>query len=242
MKTSESIANIAAALVGFQSEVANPEKKGINPHFKSKYAELDDIINTIRPTLEKHGLAFIQNPVQADGQVGVYTVLIHKSGEYIQFDPVMIPLQKATPHQVGAALTYAKRYSLGSALGLATEEDKDGNDVGVPDQQKKTPQRKQQPPSNNQAQQTTKQQAKAKTPEDRRKQGIEAIKELKEKIGLTDKEFESLLFRETLFEDINKLDFEQVKNVYLFLSKNDPEEIKEVARAYVEQQKAAGVA
>jgi len=140
----------------------------------------------------------------------------------------MIPLQKATPHQVGAALTYAKRYSLGAALGLATEEDKDGNDVGVPEQQ----------PTKKQA--TAK--AKAKTPEERRKQGIEAIKELKEKIGLTDKEFESLLFRETLYEDINKLDFEQVKNFYLFLSKNEPEEIKEVARAYVEQQKAAGVA
>ena len=238
MKTSESIANIAAALVQFQAEVKNPEKKGLNPHFKSKYAELDVIINTIRPTLEKHGLAFIQNPVQADGQVGVYTVLIHKSGEYIQFDPVMIPLQKATPHQVGAALTYAKRYSLGAALGLATEEDKDGNDISQPQQRQK----KQQPPSTNQAQQTTKQQAKAKTPEDRRKQGIEAIKALKEKIGLTDKEFESLLFRETLFEDINKLDFEQVKNFYLFLSQNAPEEIKEVARAYVEQQKAAGVA
>lgn len=236
MKTSESIANIAAALVGFQSEVANPEKKGINPHFKSKYAELDDIINTIRPTLEKHGLAFIQNPVQADGQVGVYTVLIHKSGEYIQFDPVMIPLQKATPHQVGAALTYAKRYSLGAALGLATEEDTDGNEINNHNNQSS---------KNKQAQQPTKKQATAKAKdktEERRKQGIEAIKELKEKIGLTDKEFESLLFRETLFEDINKLDFDQVKNLYLFLTKNEPDEIKEVARAYMEQQKAAGVA
>src|SRR5690606_30175798 len=129
MKTSESIANIAAALVGFQSEVANPEKKGINPHFKSKYAELDEIINTIRPTLEKNGLAFIQNPIHEDGKVGVYTLLIHKSGEFIQFDPVMIPLQKATPHQVGAALTYAKRYSLSSALGIAAEEDADGNEI-----------------------------------------------------------------------------------------------------------------
>lgn len=242
MKTSESIANISAALVQFQSEVKNPEKKGVNPHFKSKYAELDEIINTIRPTLEKHGLAFIQNPVQSDGQVGVYTVLIHKSGEFIQFDPVMIPLQKATPHQVGSALTYAKRYSLSSALGIATEEDKDGNDVGVPEQQKKTPQRKQQPPSNKQAQQPTKQQAKAKTPEERRKQGIEAIKELKEKIGLTTEEFEALLFQETLFEDINNLDFDQVKNFYLFLTNNEPDEVKEVARAYLEQQKAAGVA
>src|SRR5690606_23919551 len=169
MKTSESIANIAVALIGFQSEVANPEKKGINPHFKSKYAELDDIINTIRPTLEKHGLAFVQSPVNENGQVGIRTLLLHKSGEYIQFAPVMIPLQKATPHQVGAALTYAKRYSLGAALGLATEEDKDANDVAPQSSPKKLVKR-----AIKQAIQKEKQ-----ADEGRRKLGIEKIKELK---------------------------------------------------------------
>ena len=222
MKTSESIANIAAALVGFQSEVANPEKKGINPHFKSKYAELDDIINTIRPTLEKHGLAFIQNPVQADGQVGVYTVLIHKSGEYIQFDPVMIPLQKATPHQVGAALTYAKRYSLGAALGLATEEDTDGNEI------------------NNQS--SKNKQVKQETPGERKAKGIKAMYDEAKRKNLTEAEYKAILKAETGKTDAKGLDLEQIIGLYKLLKNNTSEELKETARAYMEQQKAAGVA
>jgi len=222
MQTSESIANIAAALVQFQSEVKNPEKKGVNPHFKSKYAELDDIITTIRPTLEKHGLAFIQNPVHKEGQVGVYTILIHKSGEFIQFDPVMIPLQKVTPHQVGAALTYAKRYSLGAALGLATEEDKDGNELSTKESIKQTIK-----------QAVQKKQEKAKETEGRRKLGIEKIKELKRDKGLTDKEFSTILKAEVNESNLEKLTFDQVKQVYTVLAESSPEDLKEAAKAFL---------
>lgn len=223
MKMSESIANISVALVQFQSEVKNPEKKGVNPHFKSKYAELDVIINTIRPTLEKNGLAFIQNPVHEEGQVGVYTLLIHKSGEFIQFDPVMIPLQKATPHQVGAALTYAKRYSLGSALGLATEEDKDGNDVTPQSSQKQLVKR-----AIKQAIQKEKQ-----ADEGRRKLGIEKIKELKREKELTDEEFSTILKAEVNESNLEKLTFDQVKQVYRTLAKSSPEDLKEAAKAFL---------
>ena len=130
MKFSESISNISSALCLFQSIVENPKKNSENPHFRSKYADLDEIINTIRPALEKTGLAFIQNPVKDEsGNIGVYTILLHKSGEFIQFDPVFIPVGKATPHQVGAALTYARRYSLAAALGIAVDDDDDGNSL-----------------------------------------------------------------------------------------------------------------
>lgn len=142
MKTSESISEISAALCKFQGIVENPKKDAENPHFKSKYADLDEIITTIRPALEKSDLAFIQNPVVDEkGNVGVYTLLLHKSGEYIQFDPVFIPIQKAGPHQIGSAMTYARRYSLGTALGLATEEDEDGNNAQSTDQKPKAYQR-----------------------------------------------------------------------------------------------------
>jgi hypothetical protein len=128
MKFSNSIAHIASALSTFQAMVANVKKESTNPHFKSKYASLDEIITTIRPYMEKNGLSFIQNPVRADGYIGVSTIIIHKSGEFMEFDPVLIPLKQETAHQVGAAMTYARRYSLGAALGIATEEDNDGND------------------------------------------------------------------------------------------------------------------
>ena len=222
MKMSESIANISVALVQFQGLVANPEKKSINPHFKSKYADLDEVINTIRPALEKCGLAFIQNPIHEDGKVGVYTLLIHKSGEYIQFDPVMIPLQKATPHQVGAALTYAKRYSLGAALGLATEEDTDGNEI------------------NNQS--SKNKQVKQETPGERKAKGIKAMYDEAKRKNLTEAEYKAILKAETGKTDAKGLDLEQIIGLYKLLKNNTSEELKETARAYMEQQKAAGVA
>ena len=222
MKMSESIANISVALVQFQGLVANPEKKSINPHFKSKYADLDEVINTIRPALEKCGLAFIQNPIHEDGKVGVYTLLIHKSGEYIQFDPVMIPLQKATPHQVGAALTYAKRYSLGAALGLATEEDTDGNEI------------------NNQS--SKNKQVKQETPGERKAKGIKAMYDEAKRKNLTEAEYKAILKAETGKTDAKGLDLEQIIGLYKLLKKHTSEELKETAKAHLAQQKAAGVA
>lgn len=225
MKMSESIANISAGLVQFQAEVKNPEKKSINPHFKSKYADLDEVINTIRPALEKCGLAFIQNPIHEDGKVGVYTLLIHKSGEFIQFDPVMIPLHKATPHQVGSALTYAKRYSLSSALGIATEEDTDGNEI------------------NNHTNQSIKnKQVNQETPGERKAKGIKAMYDEVKRKNLTEDEYKAVLKAETGKTDPKGLDLEQIIDLYKFLKKHTSDELKETARAYLEQQKAAGVA
>lgn len=222
MKSSESIANIAAALVQFQGEVANPEKKGVNPHFKSKYAELDEIINTIRPTLLKHGLSFVQNPVHEDGKVGVYTLLIHKSGEFIQFDPVMIPLQKATPHQVGAALTYAKRYSLGAALGLATEEDTDGNEI-----------------NNHNNQSTKNKQVKQETPGERKAKGIKAMYDEVKRKNLTEAEYKAILEAETGKTDAKGLGIEQIIGLYKLFKNHTSDDLKETAKAYLEQQAAS---
>ena len=134
MKFSESgISNIAAALCQFQSIVTNPKKESENPHYKSKYADLDSIITTIRPALKETGLAFIQEAVTDEkGNIGVCTTLLHISGEYITFNPVYIPVSKSAAHQVGSALTYARRYSLGTALGIATDKDDDANAIQPP--------------------------------------------------------------------------------------------------------------
>lgn len=137
MQMSQSIAHIAGALSKFQGEVVSPTKTktAIIPSkdpkkqgYKYKYADLGDIIDTIREPLKKHGLSYIQNPVRNDkGDLeGVYTMLLHESGEYMIFDPVPIRAgANATPQQVGSALTYARRYSLTLALGIAADEDDD---------------------------------------------------------------------------------------------------------------------
>jgi hypothetical protein len=116
----------AEALVAAIGELQNVAKTANNPYFKSKYAPLDAIIEATRPVLAKHGLAIQQNPVFADGCAGVQTVIIHKGG-HKEHSLLMLPLKDQSPQGVGSAITYARRYSLAAVLGIASEDDDDGN-------------------------------------------------------------------------------------------------------------------
>lgn len=129
MKTSESIAEIAKALAEFQSAVKQPEKDGNNPHFKSKYVTLDGTVKSIHDCAPKHGLSYTQMPVSAENGVGVVTVIFHTSGQFIEFDPFILPLDKKTAQGVGSALTYSKRYALSAAFGIVSDVDDDGNEA-----------------------------------------------------------------------------------------------------------------
>lgn len=129
MKTSEQINEIAKALSSFQSEVKQPEKSGNNPHFKSKYVTLDGTVKAIHECAPKHGLSFVQMPVGDENGIGVVTVILHSSGQFIEFDPFILPLDKKTAQGVGSATTYAKRYSLSAAFGIVSDVDDDGNEA-----------------------------------------------------------------------------------------------------------------
>ena len=133
MKTSDSLANLAPALVKASAELRAITKDSTNPHFRSTYASLDTIIDTVRPVLAKHGLTVVQgaNSPHTDeaGRVTAFTVetmLLHASGEYLS-NAVIMPMGKADPQGAGAAVTYGRRYALSALLSLATEEDDDGN-------------------------------------------------------------------------------------------------------------------
>lgn len=129
MKTSESIANIAKALAAFQTDVKQPEKNGNNPHFKSKYVTLDGTVKAIHDTAPKHGLSYTQMPVTNEFGVGVVTLIMHESGEFIQMDPFILPMDKKTAQGAGSATTYARRYSLSAAFGIVSDLDDDGNEA-----------------------------------------------------------------------------------------------------------------
>ncbi|MCK1982186.1 MULTISPECIES: ERF family protein [Peribacillus] len=129
MKTSENIVEIAKALAGFQSEVKQPEKDGNNPHFKSKYVTLDGTVKAINECAPKHGLSYTQMPVSDATGIGVVTIMFHSSGQFFEFDPFILPLDKKTAQGVGSALTYAKRYSLSAAFGIVSDVDDDGNEA-----------------------------------------------------------------------------------------------------------------
>lgn len=129
MRTSESIAEIAKALATFQSKVKQPEKDGNNPHFKSKYVTLDGTVKAIHDCAPSHGLSYTQMPVSNESGVGVVTIIFHESGQFIEFDPFILPLEKKTAQGVGSATTYARRYSLSAAFGIVSDLDDDGNEA-----------------------------------------------------------------------------------------------------------------
>ena len=125
MERSDNIASLATALAAAQGEIEDATKAGINPHFKSKYADLAAVRAVIRSPLAKHGLSIIQLPRAQNGVVEVDTMLLHKSGEYIS-ETLRMPVAQSNAHGIGSAITYARRYGLMSILCLAADDD-DGN-------------------------------------------------------------------------------------------------------------------
>jgi hypothetical protein len=136
MLKSESIKNIADALLKFQEFVPAIEKDATNPFLHNKYASLPNIIKTIRPALVKAGISFSQGPSGSDS---LETILMHgASGEWISYQYEM-PAVKNDPQTKGSVITYMKRYALCAALGIAADDDDDGN-AGSGQGQKQQPQ------------------------------------------------------------------------------------------------------
>jgi hypothetical protein len=101
-------------------------KSATNPHFKSKYANLEAVIDTIKPPLVANGLFFTQHCHPSDHGVSVETMLHHASGESMSLGTLYVPANKQDPQGFGSALTYARRYGLQTGFGVPTEDD-DGN-------------------------------------------------------------------------------------------------------------------
>lgn len=131
MNKSESIASLAKALAKAQGEVENASKASVNPHFKSKYADLAEVLNTVRPVFASCGLSFVQMPSFLDGIVSVETMLVHESGEWIS-ETASSPITKQDAQGVGSAITYLRRYSLAAFAGIAQEDDDANASVGKP--------------------------------------------------------------------------------------------------------------
>ncbi|MGU3443312.1 hypothetical protein COC69_32090 [Bacillus cereus] len=127
MNRSETVVELAKALVKFNSEVNKIAKDANNPFHKNTYATLDTIIDEVRPLLSKNGLSVMQIP-SGDGQnVTLKTLLLHESGEWLESDALTMKPVKNDPQAIGSCVTYARRYSLAAFLSLNTGEDDDGN-------------------------------------------------------------------------------------------------------------------
>jgi hypothetical protein len=124
MKTSDNISELAAALAKAQGEMKNATLNKVNPHFKSKYADLAGIRDTVIPSLSKNGLAVVQGTAVESGQLVVTTRLVHASGQWMESQ---YPIAIDKPQAMGSAYTYAKRYSLSAMCCIAADEDDDAN-------------------------------------------------------------------------------------------------------------------
>ncbi len=127
MNKSETLKAFSDAFAKFQGEVKNPPKSANNPFFKSKYTTLDVLIDTAKPILQKNGLSYFQSCSGDGASIMVTTLLMHSSGEWVESDPLTLKADKPTAQGAGSAITYARRYALAAALGLASDEDDDGN-------------------------------------------------------------------------------------------------------------------
>lgn len=122
---------IASAFVKAQKAFAPALKTNTNPHFKSRYVGLDGCIEAVIDALNSNGIALLQPTHEDSTGVTVETVFLHESGEMLSGGKLHVPASKQDPQGYGSALTYARRYSLMSACGIAPEDD-DGNAASKP--------------------------------------------------------------------------------------------------------------
>jgi len=116
------------ALAKAQGQMQRVAKNSKNPHFKSNYANLDDIIDMARPILNEHGLALIQVPVFDGQSCGVRSTITHSSGDHYDCGELLLPLGRGGGAQgAGSSISYARRYSFASIFCISLGDDDDGN-------------------------------------------------------------------------------------------------------------------
>ena len=118
--------NIATALVKAQKAFGPALKTSTNPHFKSKYADLAACIEAVIDALNENGIALLQHSHECADGIIIETIFLHESGEMISGGKLHVPASKQDPQGYGSAMTYARRYALQAACGIAPEDD-DGN-------------------------------------------------------------------------------------------------------------------
>ena len=144
MNKSDNIAELAKALSKAQADMSGAKKSSNNPFFKSKYADLKEVIECVKEPFADNGLSFVQFPISNDGFAGVETVIMHSSGEWIS-NEYMLKVSKNDPQGIGSAITYARRYALQAACGVPSEDDDGESAMGRSPKPKKAPEPKPEP-------------------------------------------------------------------------------------------------
>ena len=112
--------------------IAKQHEATIGTSYSYKYADLNDVLEAVRPVLNKHGLSIAQSTVSEEGQIGVVTRIYHTSGHVETFGPLLLPAG-GDARSAGSAITYARRYGLCAALGISPDDDNDGEAAQQPE-------------------------------------------------------------------------------------------------------------
>ena len=121
-----SVSSIHASFIAAQAEFGAAVKGAVNPHFKSRYADLSAVLEAVLPALNKHGLGLLYRVHDCDVGVRLEAVVIHTSGEELSSGILHLPVAKNDSQAVGSALSYGKRYLATGIFALQTADD-DGN-------------------------------------------------------------------------------------------------------------------
>ena len=128
---SENINELVTALAKAQGEIKPASKSSLNPHFKSKYADLCEVWEACREPLSKNSLVVMQTMGKEDSCLSLITTLAHSSGQWIKSVYPLVCKDTTNPQSWGSAITYARRYTLSSIVGIAPDEDDDGNKASL---------------------------------------------------------------------------------------------------------------
>ena len=128
METSETKAELFKAFANFKKKLKQPLKDANNPFFKSKYVPLENVVQVVDEAMMDTGLSYTQGIADLEeGYLRVDTIVLHESGEYMVIKGSKVKPVKNDPQSAGSATTYARRYSLSTAFGIASDPDDDGN-------------------------------------------------------------------------------------------------------------------
>ena len=132
---SESITKLATALAKVQAEMTAAPLNAKNPFLKNEYADLGSIINTAKPVIAKHGISVSQFPISNGNTVGIETILMHESGEWMSNElnlELTSEKGKSAAQVAGSIISYLRRYSYASVLGMYSGDDNDGHSEPEP--------------------------------------------------------------------------------------------------------------
>jgi hypothetical protein len=133
MQHSDQINEIAAAFAKAQSEMQNAVFDSKNPHFGNRFASLAAVRDAVLPALARNGIATFQDILNVEGGISCTTILVHSSGQKMEFGPLIMPFTKADAQGFGSAATYCKRYHLMAVGVVAGDADDDAQAaVGKP--------------------------------------------------------------------------------------------------------------